>query len=96
MIISFRDSITEDIFHGNNTKKARKVPIIIWSIAFRKLDMVNMAHRIGDLKIPPANRLKVLGGRLKGFCSIRINDQYRVIFKWSNGNAYDVQITDYH
>ena len=65
-------------------------------VALRKLDYLNSAFELDDLKVPPANRLEKLSGDLKGFYSIRINKQYRVIFKFENNNAYEVKITDYH
>lgn len=96
MILSFGDQATEDLFHGAQTKAVRKIPNNIWSVARRKLDMVNAAYVLSDLKIPPNNRLEALKGNLRGFHSIRINQQYRIIFKWIEGNAKEVQITDYH
>ena len=96
MIVNFKDEATEDIFHGNNTKAARHIPPVIWKIACRKLDMLNAAHELRDLMVPPGNRLEDLHGDLAGHQSIRINDQFRVIFKWKDGNAHDVRIKDYH
>jgi proteic killer suppression protein len=96
MIISFKDRATEDIFNGDNTKAARSIPQSIWSVAFRKLDMINAAHDICDLRVPQGNMLERLKGSLSDHYSIRINDQYRVVFSWSQGNARDVLITDYH
>ena len=96
MILEFGDQATEDIFHGENTKAARRIPPSIWKVAARKLDMLNAAHALRDLLVPPGNHLEALQGRLSGCHSIRVNDQFRVIFKWVEGNARDVQITDYH
>lgn len=96
MILSFRDHTTEDIYNGTNSKAARSIPRTIWRIATRKLDMLNAAHEIGDLRVPPGNRLEALKGSWKGYHSIRVNDQYRVVFVWTDGNARDVSITDYH
>jgi toxin HigB-1 len=96
VIKSFRDQTTEDIFNGLDSKSARKIPKIIWEGAHRKLDMLNAAHELKDLMVPPGNRLEKLKGSLAGYFSIRINDQFRIIFKWSDGNITDVQITDYH
>lgn len=96
MIINFADKTTEDIYNGVDSKPARKIPMVIWSIAQRKLDMIDAAAEIKDLKIPPANRLEKLKGSLDGNFSIRINDQYRIIFKWINSAAENVKITDYH
>jgi proteic killer suppression protein len=96
MIVNFADKATEDIYHGTDSKAARQIPNVVWRIAARKLDMVNAAHDLRDLKVPPANRLEALKGKLSGFHSIRVNDQYRIIFRWDEGNARDVEITDYH
>lgn len=93
MIISFGKSDTEQIWLGNQVKK---LPIEIQNIGRRKLRMINNSVNIADLRIPPANRLEKLSGKLKDFYSIRINDQWRIIFKWSAGNALDVEIIDYH
>lgn len=96
MILKFRDQSTGDLFNGIDSKMARKIPKVIWKIAARKLDMLNAAAELVDLRVPPGNRLEALKGNLMSFHSIRINDQYRVIFKWTAGNATDVQIVDYH
>lgn len=96
MIVNFKGEATEDIFHGNNTKAARRIPPIIWKIACRKLDMLNAAHELRDLMVPPGNRLEALKEDLAGCHSIRINDQFRIIFKWKDGNAHDVRVKDYH
>lgn len=96
MIINFGDKTTRDIYHGINSKEARKMSSQIWKVAARKLDMVNVAHALQDLLVPPGNKLEALKGNLKGFQSIRINDQYRIIFRWINNNADNVKIVDYH
>jgi proteic killer suppression protein len=96
MIQTFRDRTTEDIYHGTDSKAARKIPPSTWPVAVRKLDMLNAAHEIGDLRVPPGNRLEALKGDLTGYHSIRINAQYRIVFRWKEGNAVDVWITDYH
>jgi len=96
VIIDFGDQTTSDIYHGLDTKQARKVSRSLWSIVARKLDMINAAHELNDLRIPPANRLKLLKGNLSGHYSIRINDQSRIVFRWVDGNAKGVLITDYH
>ena len=93
MIISFRSSETEQVWHGNRVKK---LPIEIQNIGRRKLRMLNNSVDIADLRIPPSNRLEKLSGKLKDFYSVRINDQWRIIFRWNNGNASDVEIIDYH
>lgn len=96
MIVSFGDKTTRDIYDGVNSKEARKVPKQVWSLLTRKLDMLNAAHTLLDLSSPPGNRLEALKGKKKGFHSIRVNDQYRVIFQWVAGNPHEVQVTDYH
>jgi toxin HigB-1 len=90
------DRITQDLYDGINSKEARKIPKQLWPVVVRKLDMLNAAHALVDLSAPPGNRLEALKGKRKGFQSIRVNDQYRIIFRWSDGNAHDVQVTDYH
>jgi len=93
MIETFKCNETEKIF---NRQLSRKLPQDIQKIAFRKLRMLNRSSTIQDLRIPPANRLEALSGERKGQHSIRINDQWRICFKWENRNAYDVEIVDYH
>ncbi len=93
MILSFGSKETEKIWLGEWVKK---LPGEIQEIGRRKLRMLNNAQDIADLRIPPANRLEKLAGNLKEFYSIRINNQWRIIFKWKSGNASEVEITDYH
>ncbi|MUP46293.1 plasmid maintenance system killer family protein [Gramella sp. BOM4] len=93
MIRSFSDKETDKIWNGIQSKK---LPANIQNVARRKLRMINNAQNINDLRIPPANHLEKLSGNLVGFYSIRINKQWRIIFKWDNENAYDLQIVDYH
>jgi toxin HigB-1 len=93
MIVSFGSSDTQEVWLGN---RVRKLPNEIQNISRRKLRMINNSIDIADLRIPPANRLEKLSGKLKEFYSIRINDQWRIIFKWNAGNAFDVEIIDYH
>ncbi len=93
MIKSFKDKETELLYISG---RSRKFPTSILKNALRKLDYLNAAHNINDLKIPPGNRLKPLKGKLQGKYSMRINDQYRIIFKFEKSDAYDVEITDYH
>lgn len=93
MIQSFKDSETERIF---NRQRSRKLPSDIQQVALRKLRMINRAMSLNDLRIPPANRLEKLKGGRQGQYSIRINDQWRICFKWQDGDAYDVEIVDYH
>lgn len=97
MILSFRNTATEDIFNGEDTKKARKVcPRNLWNVARRKLDLVDSATSLDDLRVPPNNRLEVLVGDRQGQYSIRINDQYRICFIWTVNGAKIVEIVDYH
>jgi toxin HigB-1 len=93
LINSFADKETEKIWEGENSKI---LPSEIQQVARRKLRMINNAENINDLRIPPANRLKKLKGELSNFYSIRINDQWRIIFNWQSNKAENVQITDYH
>jgi len=93
LINSFADKETEKIWAG---EKSKVLPIEIQQVARRKLRLINNADNINDLRIPPANRLKKLKGELSNFYSIRINDQWRIIFTWQKNSAKSVQITDYH
>ena len=93
MIISFGDKNTEFIWIGERVKN---LPFEIQKIGRRKLRMLNNSQTIQDLRIPPSNRLEKLSGKLRDYYSIRINDQWRIIFKWNENNAENVQITDYH
>ncbi|MDP6524103.1 MAG: type II toxin-antitoxin system RelE/ParE family toxin [Kiritimatiellia bacterium] len=97
MIRSFRDSGTEDVFNGRSTKADRKVcPSDILSIVRRKLDLLDSAEALMDLRVPPGNRLEALSGDRKGQHSIRINQQYRVCFSWMSEGPETVEIADYH
>jgi toxin HigB-1 len=93
MIISFGSKETEKIWLG---QRVGKMPLPIQEVGRRKLRMINNAVDLADMRIPPANRLEKLAGNLKNFYSIRINDQWRVIFKWNAGNASEFEILDYH
>lgn len=93
MIISFGSKETERIWNGELVKRFSRE---IQEISRRKLRMLNNSQNISDLKIPPSNRLKKLKGNFKDFYSIRINDQWRIIFKFKNGNTSEVKIIDYH
>ena len=97
MIRSFGDRGTEDVFNGTNTPAARRTcPRTLWNTAFRKMDQVDSATEMSDLRLPPGNRLEALKGDRKGQHSIRINDQFRVCFRWAEGGADEVEIVDYH
>ncbi len=97
MILDFADEATEDIFHGNRSKAARRcLPPGLWSAARRKLDRLNRAREPRELADPPGNRLEALKGDYAGYFSIRINDQYPIVFRFERSDARDVQIVDYH
>lgn len=97
MIVSFRDSGTENIFNGEDTKNARKTcPQELWNTACRKLDQLDSVVTLNDLRIPPGNKLEALKGDRNGQYSIRINDQYRICFTWTTNGPDEVEITDYH
>ncbi len=97
MIGSFAHKAAEDIFNGVNSADARKcLPRDLWGIACRKLDQIDSAMDLNDLRVPPGNRLEVLKRDRIGQQSIRINDQYRICFEWENGVASEVAIVDYH
>ena len=93
MITSFKCKETEAIFNCEKTKRFSKA---IVNIGKRKLDMLENAHNEQDLRIPPSNHLEQLKGNLSGYFSIRINKQFRIVFRYKDGNAYDVYIADYH
>lgn len=93
MIMTFADKYTESIF---KRILVRKFSEAIQNLAYRKLLMIDAAEKIDDLRIPPGNRLEKLSGNLSGKYSIRINDQFRIVFSWENSNAYEVEIIDYH
>jgi toxin HigB-1 len=96
MITSFGNKGTSDLFHGISSRYARKLPGQIHELALYKLDVLNAAQALDDLRSPPGNRLEILKGELKGFYSIRINSQWRIIFRWVESSATDVEILDYH
>lgn len=96
-IISFHDAGAADVFDGASTKAARRTcPQTLWRVARRKLDQLNVVSRLGDLGFPPSNRLEALKGDRKGQYSIRINDQYRICFTWTDMGPANVEIVDYH
>ena len=96
MISDFGSKLTEDIFYDRTTKETRKFPSELYRAARRKLLYLYEAESLTDLRVPPNNRLEALKGDLKGYYSIRINKQWRIVFKWSNRSASEVRITDYH
>lgn len=97
VIRSFADRGTEDVFDGSDTRAARRIcPSSLWRVARRKLDQLNRVRDVAELAVPPGNRLERLRGNRAGQYSIRVNEQYRVCFRWEQGYADDVEITDYH
>lgn len=92
MIKSFKDKDTELIFEGKNSKKFNAIQ----KVAKRKLDMLHFAFCEQDLIVPPSNHFEHLKGDMAQYCSIRVNDQYRIVFRFKDGYAYEVRITDYH
>ena len=96
MIVSFGDDSTAELYLGKNVRLTRRFPPDIVNAALRKLDMLNAAYRLNDLREPPGNRLELLKGTLAGYYSVRVNDQWRIIFRWVDNNAHDVSLADYH
>lgn len=96
VIQGFGDQTTEDVWDGASNGRTRKLPPEVLNIAPRKLDLLNAATSIEDLRAPPGNRLEALKGDLAGFHSIRINSQWRIVFRWTNAGPSDVKIVDYH
>lgn len=97
MIRSFGDAATRDVFDGVNSKSARKTcPRLLWTVARRKLDQLNQAVSLEDLRVPPRNRLQKLQTGRKGQYSIRIIDQYRICFRWTERGPEDVEIAGHH
>ena len=96
MIQSFGDETTVDLFRELDTRHARRIPRSLWRVAQRKLKAIDVAARLDDLRIPAGNRLERLKGARSDQHSMRINDQYRVTFRWENGNAHEVSVEDYH
>ena len=96
MIVSFGDRATEALYHEKRRKLASKFPPEVRRVGLRKLDVLNGASALQDLRSPPGNRLEALKGSLAGFHSIRINDQWRIVFRWDGGDAHQVSIADYH
>lgn len=94
MIASFGDKATEALFHGE--RPPRRIPADIRATALRRLDALNAARTLQDLRSPPGNRLEALKGDLRGHHGIRINDQWRIVFRWTDEAAHDVRIVDYH
>ena len=93
MIVSFGDDETAKIWAG---ERSRRLPLDIQAVALRKLRLIDAARKIDDLRVPPGNRLEKLSGKRADQWSIRINDQWRIVFRWTEGGAEDVSIVDYH
>ena len=96
MIQSFADDTSADLFRERNTRAARRIPRQLWRGVQRKLRLIDAAARIEDLAIPAGNRLELLKGDQAGRSSVRVNEQYRLTFRWENGHAYEVRVEDYH
>jgi toxin HigB-1 len=96
VIRTLADDTTRDIWNGVNSKAARRIPRDLWSIVQRKLDQIDSVTKLDDLKVPPGNRLHALVDDLAGFHAIRVNDQYRIIFRFEGPDSYDVRCADYH
>ncbi len=96
MIVSFGDRVTENLYHNRPTIRARRFPRDILDLALVKMDLLNGAAALLDLRSPPGNRLETLKGDLKGYRSIRVNEQWRLVFRWEDNNAHEVRLIDYH
>jgi len=96
MIGSFKDRRTENLYHGRISSRVRRIPTDVRISALREMDMIHASVALNDLRTPPGNRLEALRGNLTGFHSIRINDQWRIIFRWEAQEAFDLEIIDYH
>jgi len=96
MIVSFGDAATGDLYHGRKTHRVRRFSSDLVRVAMRKLDMVDAAERLSDLLAPPGNHLEALRGDMAGYHSIRVNDQWRIVFRWEGNGAHEVSLADYH
>jgi len=96
MIVSFGDTATEDLFHRRNTARARRFPADVIPAALRRMDALDAAVDLADLRSRQSNRLEALSGTLAGLHSVRVNDQWRIVFHWSGGDASEVRLMDYH
>ncbi len=96
MLRSIADKLTQDVYDATNSRYSRKLPRQLHARARRLLDQINAAPSLDFLRIPPSNRLEKLRGDLADYRSLRINDQWRIIFIWKSGDAFEVRITDYH
>lgn len=96
MIRTLADDTTRDIWNGVNSKAARRVPRSLWPIVRRTLDQLDVVTKLDDLRVPPGNQLHALTGELKGWHAVRVNDQYRIVFKFVGTDVVDVRCVDYH
>lgn len=96
MIQSFADQTTADLFAERSSRDARRIPNPLWRVVQRKLKLIDVAQVLSDLASPPGNRLEALKGDQRGRYSIRVNDQYRLTFRWEGNHAYEVRCEDYH
>jgi proteic killer suppression protein len=96
MIVSFGDRATEDLYHARPTSRVRRFPPDLVDLALVKLDLLNGAAAVLDLRSPPGNRLEALKGDLKGYHAVRVNEQWRLVFRWEGNNAHEVRLMDYH
>ena len=96
MIESFGNRLAEDLFYDRRSRVTRSFPSALRRVARRKMLYVHDASELKDLRVPPGNRLEILRGDRKGYHSIRINDQWRIVFRWQGGNAFEIEIVDYH
>ena len=96
MIQSFRDETAADLFRDRNTRAARRIPRDLWRVVQRKLKLLDAVGRLDDLMIPAGNRLVALKGNRSGWHSVRVNDQFRITFRWESGHAHEVCVEDYH
>ncbi len=96
MIVSFRDEPLESLYYNGPGRKNRHIPADLHGSILRKLDQLNSALDLNDLRVPPANRLELLKGDRAGSYSIRVNAQWRIVFRWSGDAAHDVELVDYH
>jgi proteic killer suppression protein len=95
VIRTLADDTMRDIWNGVNSKAARRIPRELWPNVRRKLDQIDAVRRLEDLRVPPGNRLHALGGDLRGFHAARVNDQYRIVFRFEGADAFDIRCTDY-
>jgi len=96
MIASFRDRALESFYYAGPNRKSRRIPVDLHAVICRKLDRLNAALDLNDLRTPPANRLEALKGDRQGYHSIRVNDRWRIVFRWQGDAPHEVELIDYH